>query len=78
MPSTNDDIHTAIGKLQGTVESLDTHVKERLDRDTNRLDIHAKRIGGLETSRAKMWGAGAVLAAIAGFLGFDEISNLFK
>lgn len=78
MPSTNDEIHKAIGQLQGTVESLNTHVKERLDRDTDRLDKHDKDIGGLKQSRAKMWGAGAVLAALASSLGLDELWNLIK
>lgn len=74
MPTTNEDIFEKLGEVSATC----TSIKERLDRDTERLDKHDGRIGGLERSRAKIWGAGGVLAVLASSLGWDEMMRLFK
>ena len=62
MTGTHDDIMTALGNLQGTLESM----KDNLDRGTKRMDHYDGRLRTVETRQAKFAGYAAGIGAIGG------------
>ncbi len=54
------------GRLDERTQAIQTDVQQIGER----LDVHSKRLGSLEKDRARLYGMGAVLVVIAGWVGF--------
>lgn len=72
-----NDIYRELGELKGSVDGLREAIVSESGVAAKTRD-NARRIESLERSRAKLWGMGTVLAAVAAWIGWDDFARYFR
>lgn len=72
------EIREIVGRLDERTQAIQDDVAEIRKNHGDRINTHSGRLGSLERSRAKGRGAIAILAGLAAWVGWDEITGLWR
>ncbi len=62
-----DNVERSLGRIEQAVTDMQVDVRDLKTEVTARANKHSDRLGSLEKSRARLWGAGSVFSTL--FLG---------
>ncbi len=73
----SDGIERTLGRIEQAVTDTQKDVHDLKEDMGKRLDNHTGRLGSLEKSRARLWGAGSVFSTLTlGVIGYWIRSRL--